>query len=211
VTNSTAQGSNPLEAWQNAAASIRDAGGELFNLLVTIDRPGLIDIEWLTVYNPRRFGGTDDVRDVINTIFPMKIASAHLRREFYTRYLQLYDRGKRRTRNRSAWGTYFARLIAFGPSGLNQLETAIEKLKAWEKRSTTALVFHLSSPELDAPRTRGGPCWHFGELIWRPDESIDLVVVYRNHDYFNKALGNFLALGQLLEFICAASNKNPAG
>ncbi len=36
---------------------------------------------------------------------------------------------------------------------------------------------------------------------------MDFVVVYRNHDFFNKALGNFIALGQLLKFIADASGK----
>lgn len=38
---------------------------------------------------------------------------------------------------------------------------------------------------------------------------LDLVVVYRNHDFFNKALGNFIALGQLLRFIAVESGKTP--
>jgi len=100
-------------------------------------------------------------------------------------------------------------LIAFGRiDPVNQLDRAIDKLTTWPKRSTTGLVFHLSSPDLDAPRTRGGPCWHFGEIIWREDNILDLVVVYRNHDFFNKALGNFIGLGQLLKFICDESGKN---
>jgi hypothetical protein len=45
--------------------------------------------------------------------------------------------------------------------------------------------------------------------LWQPSGRLDLVVVYRNHDYFNKALGNFIALGQLLDFICVESNKEP--
>jgi thymidylate synthase len=108
-------------------------------------------------------------------------------------------------RNRSRWGTYFHRLIAYGGKK-NQLELTIEKLKHWP-RYTTALVFHLSCPLVDQPRTRGGPCWHYGELIWHKGDVLDLVVVYRNHDFFNKALGNFIALGQLLAFIAKESGK----
>ena len=36
---------------------------------------------------------------------------------------------------------------------------------------------------------------------------LDFVAVYRNQDFFNKALGNFIGLGQLLKFICDESNK----
>jgi hypothetical protein len=33
--------------------------------------------------------------------------------------------------------------------------------------------------------------------------------VYRNHDYFNKALGNFIGLAKLLEFICTEAQQRP--
>ncbi len=110
-------------------------------------------------------------------------------------------------RNRSRWGTYFERLIAFD-GNLNQLERAIGKLNTWD-RNTTGLVFHLSSPSIDSPRTRGGPCLHYIELLWKTGDVLDLVAVYRNHDYFSKALGNFLALGQLLFFISTETDKQP--
>jgi hypothetical protein len=38
---------------------------------------------------------------------------------------------------------------------------------------------------------------------------LDLVAVYRNHDFLNKALGNFLGLGRLLNFIALEGGKRP--
>lgn len=201
---------NCLEAWRQVTAILCDRTGSATNLLVYIRQPTIINQSWLVHFNPRRLGG-DDIGDVINTIFPRRLlARTQGRQDLFRRYLQLHQRGRRRAGNRGAWGTYFQRLIDFNGDGrVNQLETAIEKLSSWPRRSLTGLTFHLSSPSLDRPRTRGGPCWHFGELLWREHDTVDLVVVYRNHDYFNKALGNFLGLGQLLAFICAESGKTP--
>jgi thymidylate synthase len=93
-------------------------------------------------------------------------------------------------------------------NGYNQLEEAIVKLSTWNHRAEAALVLHLSSPQLDRPQTRGGPCLQFIELLWRKDDRIDLVAVYRNHDYSQLALGNFIGLCDLLEFVARESGKH---
>lgn len=200
-----------IEAWRLGVAAILAAGGELSNLVTTIHQPCVIDPSWLVECSPHKFTKKgDDIRDVANTIFPARLAARVADRDaLYTMYLQRHDRARRWARRRYAWGTYFERLIRFPPDGVNQLERVIDKLRTWPVRNTTGLVFHLSSPTIDAPRTRGGPCWHYGELLWNADSTIDLVAVYRNHDFFNKVLGNFIGLGRLLEFICEQSGKSP--
>jgi hypothetical protein len=202
---------NALQAWQAGVLKLLATSGELTNLITTIESPCLIDDTWLAARSPHRFASKgDDIRDVINTIFPVKLAhKAANRADLFAMYLKRHDRTHRWKSGRHAWGTYFERLIRFPPTGVNQLDRVIQKLCAWETRNTTGLVFHLSSPAVDAPRIRGGPCWHYGELLWNADGTLDLVAVYRNHDFFNKALGNFIGLGQLLAFICQQSGKKP--
>lgn len=199
-----------IEAWRSGVTSLLDAGGKLKNLITVIQHPCVIDPSWLIDRSPHRFSAKgDDIRDVANTIFPARLLSrASDRPHLYSMYLERHDRA-RRWRGRHAWGTYFERLVRFPPTGVNQLERVIDKLRNWPTRNTTGLVFHLSSPAVDAPRTRGGPCWHYGELLWNADSSIDLVAVYRNHDFYNKVLGNFIGLGRLLGFICENADKNP--
>lgn len=209
MTALNVSGQSPLEAWQQGASAIL-ANGELFNLITTIEQPQAFDYGWLESRSPRRMGvGGDDLREVIKTIFPYELAQRYPQRtEMYQQYLRRHDRAMRFRRNRSAWGTYFERMVRFPDHpDTNQLEKAIEKLATWQRRSGAALVFHLSTPARDTPRTRGGPCWQFGELLWHADNRVDLVVVYRNHDFYNKALGNFIGLGQLLQFICNSSGK----
>lgn len=202
-------GVTPLDAWREGVAAVLRQG-EVFNLFTTIEQPAVFDAGWLTPFSPRRRGfAGDDLREVVKTIFPYELAQRlPLRPALYQEYLRRHDRAMGFARNRSTWGTYFERLVRFPDHpDTNQLETVIQKLITWQQRSGTSLVFHLSTPARDAPRKRGGPCWQFGEIVWRPGGQLDLVVVYRNHDFFNKALGNFIGLGQLLQFICAASGK----
>lgn len=205
------EGDTALAAWKEGVAAVLAAGGQRSNLLVTVQHPCELDPNWLIARSPHRFAPRgDDIRDVANTIFPEKLAArSGTRVALYEQYLKRHDRTRRWQRGRHAWGTYFERLIRFPASGVNQLERAIDKLRTWPTRNTTGLVFHLSSPAVDAPRTRGGPCWHYGEILWNADGSLDLVAVYRNHDFFNKALGNYIGLGRLLRFICDQSGKRP--
>jgi hypothetical protein len=210
MTARNVAGATALDAWRLGAAAVLN-DGEVFNLFTVIEQPAAFDPDWLIPFSPRHRGlAGDDLREVIKTIFPYDLARRFAQRaDLYDQYLRRHDRAMKFVRNRGAWGTYFERLVRFpGHPETNQLETVIQKLLHWQTRSGTGLVFHLSTPARDTPRTRGGPCWQFGEIVWHTGNRLDLVVVYRNHDFFNKALGNFIGLGQLLNFICIASNKN---
>jgi thymidylate synthase len=204
-------GVTALDAWRQGVQAILSEG-EAFNLFTTVDQPTFFDPAWVNTYSPRKMGvGRDDLREVIKTIFPYDLANRLPDRpELYREYLRSHDRAMRFVRNRGKWGTYFERLVRFpNHPETNQLETVISKLRTWPTRGGTSLVFHLSAPSCDSPRTRGGPCWQFGEIVWHRGDLLDFVVVYRNHDFLNKALGNFIGLGQLLKFICNASGKTP--
>lgn len=205
------QGATALDAWRAGCALLLERRGPVNNLITTVTQPCDTTDDWLKQHSPARIKpGADNARNVANTLFPQRTyEQTTTRTDFYAHYLEIHDRARKWHRGRHAWGTYFERLVRFPPDGVNQLERAIGKLNTWSQRNTTGLVFHLSSPAADAPRTRGAPCWQFAEILWNADNSLDLVVVYRNHDFFNKVLGNFVGLGRLLHFICTASNKQP--
>lgn len=211
MTIQAVEGATSLEAWRAGCEALLNSRGEISNLMTTILQPCVVDEQWLVHHSPHLFkSGADDARDVANTLFPQRTYERSVNRsDLYSRYLKTHDRARKFPRGRHAWGTYFERLVRFPPGGVNQLERAIEKLNTWPQRNTTGLVFHLSSPAIDSPRTRGGPCWQFAEILWNADDSLDLVVVYRNHDFFNKVLGNFVGLGRLLHFICSSTGKQP--
>jgi len=199
-----------LQAWREGVTALFASGGSCNNIITTVLDPCHIDSSWLVDHSPDTVSEKgNDIRDVANTIFPEKLLrSATSRDHLYEMYLKRHDRVRHWKGHHHGWGTYFERLVRFPPDGVNQLERVIGKLISWPTRNTTGLVFHLSSP-IDAPRTRGGPCWHFGEILWNADGILDLVVVYRNHDFYNKVLGNFIGLGRLLKFICDETGKTP--
>jgi thymidylate synthase len=204
------QSTNILGAWQEASSKIL-LEGPLDNLLITIDKPCIFDNLDTIIKNrnPKSINSNaNNIRHVINTIFPYNLASLCPNRQFlYTKYKEIYLNGT----GRKSWGTYFQRLVSydnhFTNNGLNQLENAIVALNGGSPQKHY-IVFHLSCRNLDSnTRPMGAPCWHFGEITINEDKSLNLVVVYRMHDYFQKALGNFIGLAKLLEFICKETNR----
>ena len=206
-------GLNCFEAWRKVAKYLIDhPKSNDTNVVVTIENPtDFCDLKnWIEKYNPQLVESeSTNIRQVINTIFPYNLKSyfddRHL---FYLKYEQIYKNSRRKK-----WGTYFQRLISFGKgfenSHINQLENAINALRG-DSPQKYFITFHLTASNIESNvRPLGGPCWQYGELTVNEDNSIDLIAIYRNHDYLNKAFGNFIGLAKLLEFICAESQRRP--
>jgi thymidylate synthase len=199
-----------FNAWEQASTYLY-TNGATNNMLIKIEDPcNYAQLNnWITGYNPADHTG-DDIKNVVNTIFPYKLHSRSANRAaFFQKYESIYGR----TWTRKSWGTYFQRLISYGkhfdPAHPNQLERAITALSRGRNQKSS-ITFHLTDSKLDAnTRPRGAPCWHFGELICHNDRSVDLIAVYRNHDYFNKAFGNYIGLSKLLKFLCDESGRTP--
>jgi len=206
-------GNTCFNAWANVSNHlIRHPQREETNIIIEISNPcDFTDIKaWMRNYNPEDFDKDGDkIRHVINTIFPHTFrAYFQNRQDFYDRYCRIFTDS-----HYKKWGTYFQRLISFGKgfNGTypNQLENAISALKG-ESPQKYFITFHLTASNIESNvRPLGGPCWQYGELIINSNGGIDLIAVYRNHDYFNKALGNFIGLAKLLEFICIESQQTP--
>jgi len=202
---------NCLTAWL-AVSNLIVQGGQQENVLITIDNPcDFNDLHtWLIDRNPKRIdANADSIRHVINTIFPYNLSNlCRDRIDLYLKYRSIYLKGANRR-----WGTYFQRLISFDKhfqnNGVNQLENAIQALNGGSPQHHY-IVFHLTAVNLNSNvAPMGSPCWHFGEITINNDNTIDLVAIYRKHDYFNKAFGNFIGLSKLLAFICHNSGKVP--
>lgn len=199
---------NCVTAWETLSTLILNKGPQ-HNVMITISQPtdfGDLN-ELLKTKNPKKLDSTTShIRQVVNTIFPYHLWELSPNRDaLYTKYRSVYLKGKNRH-----WGTYFQRLISFDKhfnGGINQLENAIDALNGGSPQRHY-IVFHLTSGNLDSNiRPMGAPCWHFGEITVNDDRSLNLVAVYRAQDYFNKALGNFIGLSKLLEFICEQTNR----
>ena len=195
---------SPVDAWQAVVAHLR-ANGDVFGVLVSFQAT-LADEAKMAVFDPRRFGVRHDrISDVANTIFPLKTRLNSVSRpDFYARYLKAHSRCRRQS-----WGTYFERFVAFGDTRVNQVERVITALTHWKKVPKAALLMHTSSAETDSLKLRGGPCLQYVQFNCPGGNRVDLLAVYRNHDYFNKALGNFFGLARLLHFVCEESGREP--
>lgn len=203
---------NCLSAWQNASQHILQNGGSASNIIVEVENPcDFTDFDkWVIDRNPKSVVPTsDNIRHVINTIFPYGLAGFFTNRnDFYSCYKEIYVKS-----NSTSWGTYFQRLISFDKhfrtSATNQLEAAINALNG-NSPQRNYIVFHLSASHIDSnTRPMGAPCWHFGEITINDDRSLNLVAVYRAQYYFSKAFGNYLGLSKLLEFICKETGRTP--
>lgn len=192
-------------AWLSASAIILREGA-INNLLVSIRKPWPFDRHVLERFNPKLLDESirASARDVANTIFPTKYADRGWRRDqIYKRYLAVNARGQRL---RPSWGTYFERMICFPPTCVNRLEEIIEGLRGWQGHHRAAFTMHLSAQTVDTLRPRGAPCLQYLQFSDR-DDGLHLTVVVRNHDYFEKALGNLAGLSHLLRFVAHAASR----
>lgn len=204
------QSNNCLTAWRDVCQHILQ-NGDGFNLLVEIQNPldftnvQLNEITYLGVIT------TSQINDVINTIFPYKLhlRSSHLSNiQFYDKHEQIYLRGKSLHRkNRSRWGNYFLRFTVFGLNRLNQLQPIIDGINKRTNDQKACYIMHVSSIDEDNnTRVIGNPCLQYVQFGFY-NNALHLSAVYRNHDFLTKALGNYIGLARLLEFVCNKTNK----
>jgi thymidylate synthase len=204
----TFAGAHPATVWLLACEHLLATPERAaFNMMLEFPCSAVSDDAALATYNPRRILGQkfDSASDVSNTIFPLKTRlNSASKANFYERYQRAHRRGRKK-----GWGTYFGRLISFGSGQINQLDRAIAALARWPGVHRAAIQMHISSPETDALRTRGGPCLQYIQLNCPSAGQVNMLAVYRNHDYCNKVLGNLFGLSRLLNFIGSESGWAP--
>lgn len=203
-------GRDAVEAWRAGCEAILSTEeSKIRNLITEIENPSFFKSDWFRTYDPISVGATDRLSVVAKVLFPeIPRIPAETREQYYARWAAVLRRGRKIGRLHSSWGsTYFERLLSLDGSD-NQIERAIHVLTTWQRKET-AIVMHLSAPHIDKLKPIGSPCLQFAEVLWFADDTIDLVALYRNHDFLKKALGNFIGLGRLLAFIASESNKRP--
>lgn len=201
---------NCLTAWK-AATSYMLSNGDGFNLIVHIVNPLEFTAEELSEVFNNGLIRKVELQNVINTIFPNKLYEKYLSKsiaDFYDHHEKLYNRGKSmHSKNRNRWGNYFLRFTRFGFNKKNQLQNIIESINRNHKSFAAAYYIHTSSVDYDSNiKMRGNPCLQYLQF-GVCDDQINLTAVYRNHDFYNKALGNYIGLSKLLEFVCEKTNK----
>jgi hypothetical protein len=209
------------QAWLAAAIAINQIGREAYNVIVDIEEPSartpadehiisLVD-DFLRAHNsPEKT--VYPVSSVANTIFPYALFRRHGAPKFYDVYLRVYDHSKKP----QDWGRYFHRMIYYKtPDGevINPLAMLVEKIRNQVQASRTfKSVYELAvfdpicdlstyDPVRDAGRVMNRQCLSFLSFKLHPERGLMLTVMYRNHYYIARGLGNFIGLTHLQEFI----------
>ncbi|MBI5384665.1 MAG: hypothetical protein HZA90_08235 [Verrucomicrobia bacterium] len=198
------------QAWAKVVKLLAQKDWETRNLMVQIKNTQTFD-DGLHV----RFDGFCrrveilGPRHVAYTIFPheayAKAKTAERLFRAYNRSNGLYERLQRRYRNHSSWGTYFRRMTQYDGGGkpVNQLENIIKALNTRANVNKAALTIVIQRPGGETIRPLGGPCLNYLAVQAERDgqTTLGLLAVYRNHDFLQKAYGNYWGLCNLLGFL----------
>jgi thymidylate synthase len=200
-------GDNCNDAWLSAVKHILDCGGDCFNVVVEIKDPVSEDIEMRRLLDSfLQTAGKKPIDEVANTIFPSSLYFPSLgRKQLYENYeiawplIKLFNR----------WGTYFYRMIHWGEGEkpINQLENTLRKLRdtiSGKPKYRSIYEISIYQPHSDQWIRMGAPC--LSHLSFKLENgALFLTVLYRNHFYIERAYGNFIGLGRLMEFMARES------
>lgn len=129
--------------------------------------------------------------------------------------LDLFGRGRAMGLRFSNWQhTYFERLTGLTQDRNghrskfrdNKLLEIIQKLNTWNRNAQSALFIHTTL-DRETFRTRGGPCLQYIQFRAHGDAQLDIIGLYRAHDYGNKALGNLIGLDRLGRFVARHTGR----
>lgn len=203
-----------------AASQLLNGGGEAIGLHVQILEPLSDHSMQLVESLDTKLEEAERIpcRHVATTIFPDGLWRGATKRggpeRLFDRYNcegGFYDRlaKRRQATDHHDWGTYFQRLSSpsFGSGGVCQLKAAINALRDWKNKPRGAVHLHTAT-SADSIRPRGGPCLQIVTLHAQPSggsHQLCACALYRNHDFFEKALGNYLGLCNLLRFLSDAT------
>lgn len=203
------------QAWLAAAAAVQDAGGEAYNVIIDIADPlGISQADHSilsTVDDFLRRHHANTVSGVANTIFPQSLLDRHGADGLYAAYGAVLPRMKQMTRD---WGRYFERMTSWKKvkgqniSVINPLNDLIQFLKTQiESERTYRNTYEMTiyDPTRDAGKVSNRQCLSFLSFKLTHDRTLMLTVMYRNHHYVGRGLGNFVGLGRLQAFVATQS------
>jgi hypothetical protein len=195
------------QVWIDAVRLLMNTRWELRNLMVQIRNPSVLDQnlhERITGFARRE--GLLGPKHVAYTIFPRglyrRTGNAEKLFEAYNRRNGLFERLHRRKPN---WGTYFRRMTHYDKRGdvVNQLGNIIKAIQTRQNSSKAAYAAIIQNPGGETVRPLGGPCLNYVAIQLEAGEPIalGLLAVYRNHDFLERAYGNYWGLCNLLQFL----------
>lgn len=225
-------GERIVPAWLAALAHLDQNGWRVRNMMVEIETPSIVTaadkhvVALVDAALRQRPKNPTSVITIAGTIFPQGLYKRHGAADLSNRFLMLMDKAKKpRT-----WGTYAMRLMARSgkKSGeiINPLQLVVSKLRLAAGPgngfvSNYELGVHevaeldenepflcdvpLYDPARDGAMIRNQPCLSHLSFKLIDKVELELTAIYRSHYYAERALGNFIGLCHLMNFVAAES------
>jgi thymidylate synthase len=205
-------------SWLEAAKHLIVSNWEVRNLIVQIGNPSILNVEFHE--KMKAFAKEQKLlgpKHVAYTIFPHRLyeRSRNAKRLFasYNRTNGLFDRLQHL---KPSWGTYFRRMTNYeGTDGkVNQLENIITAIRNRRILSKAAYTIIIPHPGGETVRPLGAPCLNYIAVQAEPGQeghplTLGLLAVYRNHDFLERAYGNYWGLSNLLMFLAREVHGSP--
>lgn len=217
-----------VPAWLAAVAYLERHGCRYRNMLVEIEEPSLInDADRRVIHlvdDALRQHCDTSVLTVAGTIFPQAFYKRYGAAGLAEHFLSVMSTAKKR----GTWGTYAMRLMnrpgKTAHETINPLELLVAKLKHAAGTgnafvSNYELGVHEASdllysepyfcdiplydPAQDSAKIQNQPCLSHLSFKLVDKEELELTAIYRSHYYAQRALGNFIGLCHLMNFVAA--------
>ena len=205
-------------AWLEVVKQLMASHWEVRNLIVQIKNPSMLDQTFHDKMDAfAKAQGLLGPKHVAYTIFPHGLyrdrGSATTLFTDYNKARGLFEKLQHR---KPGWGTYFRRMTNYdGANGMvNQLGNIIAAIRDRENLSKAAYTIVIQNPGGETVRPLGGPCLNYIAVQAEPGHaghplSLGLLAVYRNHDFLEKAYGNYWGLCNLLGFLAKEVDGTP--
>ena len=203
-------------AWATAIVELKKYSWDAWNFVVTINNPNLKNedaIKKLTAFAKKHSLVEPD--KVQHTIFPSRIykkTGIGNKSRLYRHYNKFYHLTRKMPHH--GWGTYFKRMISYkvyDGTEYDQLGNIIEHIKSRAANYGCAHFMVIPQIGTDSNRIMGAPCLNYLSIQVEKigeQRTINLLAVYRNHDYRTRTFGNYWGLCDLLKYICTETESN---
>jgi thymidylate synthase len=202
-------------AWAQAFLKLHTNQWNAWNIVVQIEHPEFFDIKINSLFED--FTNNNNLispKHVAHTIFPQTFFTNGIsKKRLYYKYWRFFKRPRKDPR--SGWGTYFARMIKYPTANgdIDQLGDIINNINNRSKNYGASYTMVIPCPDRDLNKIMGSPCLNYITIQTEktPNQNnkkiINLLAVYRNHDFTRRAYGNYLGLCNLLKYIAHETNS----
>lgn len=204
-----------VSAWREAVRAVDvEPGHHAHNVIIDVADPlaraSLADPAVSAVDAFLREHDRKPIETVANTIFPASLYRRHGAPAFFGRFLNNVLPSVRRKGDWS--GYYFERMIQLpqlGGEPINQLTEIIDRIRDPNIRALNKFELSVFDPARDVDKSPyGGQCMSFASMKLIDQDGarrLGMTVLYRNHFYIEKLLGNLIGLGRLMSFVAGES------